>query len=211
MLVLPACAALNQADTPATISAQNAAFGTEIAQLDAQATSENAEARARAEALATSAAFTGGVNIQLVGTLSTVVTATPALESSAFEQSALDNPDHVGQRLFENMGMSTQIDRNGCAVDVRDMFSPFEPRLYATWVAYNLTAGTLFRVEWVYTINQQTMFSDSWTAPRDYDEVCFWFYITPEDVTLVAGTWQARLFVDEVQMTAPLRFTITGG
>ena len=211
MLAITGCAALNQADTPATLVAQNAAYSTEIAALDAQATAENAETRARVEQLSTSAAFTGGVNVQLVGTLSTVVTATPRLESSAFEQASLDNPDQVGQRLFENLGVTTQIDRNGCAVDARDRFSPYEPRLYGTWIAYNLTAGTLFRVEWVYTTNQQTMFSDSWTAPQDYDELCFWFYITPEDVTLVPGTWQARLFVDEVQMTSPLRFEIEGG
>lgn len=210
-LLLSGCAVLNQTDIPATLSAQNAAFEHEIATLDAQGTAESADAQARAMELATSAAFNSGINLQLVGTLSAVVTPTPALESSAFENAQLGDPDEVGQRLFVNTGTSTQVNGAGCAVDVREVFSPYTPRIYATWVAYNLRAGTLFRVEWWYTTNQTLQFSDSWTATSNSSEICFWFYITPDDVTLYPGSWQARLFVDEVQMTAPLRFTIEGG
>lgn len=209
-LALSACGALNQADTPATLIAQNEAYANEIAALDMSATAENAGSRERAIELSTRAAALSGVNVQLVGTLSVMVTPTPQLESSAFEQSMLENPDQVGQRLYVNTGVTTEIDGRGCAVNPRDTFTIYEPRIYGTWVAYQLTAGTVFRLEWVYTTNQQLMFSDSWIADGNYDEICVWFYITPEDVTLIPGAWQARLFIDEVQMTAPLRFTVSG-
>jgi hypothetical protein len=207
-----ACAVLNQADGPATLVAQNAAYATEIAALDAAGTQENADAGIRAADLATGAARVNGVNAQLVATLQVAVTPTPRLEGSAFDPSAPPDPGGVSQRLYVNTGIATEIrSSDGCVVNQREQFSPFEPRLYATFIAYNLKAGTLFRVEWWWTTAQQLMFSDSWTADTDYDELCVWFYITQDDVTFQPGTWQARLFVDEVQMTSPQSFEIVAG
>src|SRR5690606_3624306 len=76
-VALSACAALNRADTPATLIAENAAYATEIVALDAAATQETSDSSLRAAELATSAAHTNGVNAQLVGTLQVVVTPTP--------------------------------------------------------------------------------------------------------------------------------------
>lgn len=212
MAVLPACAALNQADVPATVAAQNAALATEIVMLDEMAASESIESSARAAELATSAAQINGVNAQLVGTLQLVVTPTPQLQADAFDPLTPSAPGEVGQRLYVNSGISTEVrSSDGCVVDPREQFSPLVPRLYATFVAFNLTAGTLFRVEWWWTTTQQMMFSDSWTADQDYAELCVWFYVTQDDVTFEPGTWQARLFVDEVQMTSPQRFEIVPG
>ena len=212
MAALPACAALNQADIPATMAAQNAALATEMVMLDEMAASENIESSARAAELATQAAEINGINAQLVGTLQVVVTPTPQLEADAFDPLTPSAPGEVGQRLYVNSGISTEVrSSDGCVVDPREQFSPLVPRLYATFVAFNLTAGTLFRVEWWWTTNQQMMFSDSWTADQNYDELCVWFYVTQDDVTFEPGTWQARLFVDEVQMTSPQRFEIVPG
>lgn len=212
MIVLPACDALNQADIPATVVAQNAALATEIVILDEMAAAESSESSARAAELATSAAQINGVNAQLVGTLQVVVTPTPPLQADAFDPMTPSAPGEVGQRLYVNSGVSTDVrSSDGCVVDPREQFSPFVSRLYATFVAFNLTAGTLFRVEWWWTTNQQMMFADSWTADRDYSELCVWFYVTQDDVTFQPGSWQARLFVDDVQMTSPQRFEIVPG
>lgn len=209
---LPACAALNQADMPATVAAQNAALATEIVTLDETAASESIDSAARAAELATQAARINGINAQLVGTLQVVVTPTPQLQADAFDPLTPSAPGEVGQRLYVNSGISTEVrSSDGCVVDPREQFNPLVPRLYATFVAFNLTAGTLFRVEWWWTTNQQMMFSDSWTADQDYEELCVWFYVTQDDVTFEPGTWQARLFVDEVQMTSPQRFEIVPG
>jgi hypothetical protein len=209
---LPACAALNQADTPATLAAQNANYATEIAMLDVMATQENSDSSLRAAGLATDAARINGINAQLVSTLQLVVTPTPQLEGSAFDPSTPSGPGDVGQRLYVNGGVSTEINSaTGCIVNPAEQFSPFVDRLYAGFVGYNLTPGTLFRVEWWWTTTQRLMFSDSWTVPQEYDELCVWFYVTQEDVTFEPGTWQARLFVDEVQMTSPQRFEIVSG
>jgi hypothetical protein len=210
--MLPSCGALGQADVPATMAAQNAALATEIVMLDEISTSESMVSLNRAAELATSAAQINGVNAQLVGTLQVVVTPTPQLQADAFDPMAPSAPGEVGQRLYVNSGISTEVrSSDGCVVDPREQFSPLVSRLYATFVAFNLTAGTLFRVEWWWTTNQQMMFSDSWTADQDYDELCVWFYVTQDDVTFQPGTWQARLFVDEVQMTSPQRFEIVSG
>ncbi len=210
--VMPACAALNQADIPATVAAQNAALATEIVTLDEMADSESIESSARAAELATSAAQINGINAQLVGTLQVVITPTPQLQADAFDPLTPSAPGEVGQRLYVNSGVSTEVrSSDGCVVDPREQFGPLVPRLYATFVAFNLTPGTLFRVEWWWTTNQQMMFSDSWTADQNYEELCVWFYITQDDVTFQPGNWQARLFVDEVQMTSPQRFEIVPG
>ena len=212
MVTLPACEALNQADLPATMAAQNVAFATEIVSLDEIAVTENAASSVRAAELATAAAQVNGVNAQLVGTLQVVVTPTPQLQADAFDPLTPAAPGEVGQRLYVNSGISTEVrSSDGCVVDPREQFGPLVPRLYATFVAFNLTAGTLFRVEWWWTTTQQLMFSDSWTADQNYDELCVWFYVTQDDVTFEPGTWQARLFVDEVQMTSPQRFEIVPG
>lgn len=211
-LFATSCAVLSQADTPATLAAENAALATEIAVLDAASTLESAEAGVRIAELATGAAHVNGVNAQLVGTLQLVVTPTPRLEGSAFDPSVPPNPDDVNQRLYVNTGVSTEIrSSDGCVVNPRDQFSPFEQRLYATFVAFNLKAGTLFRIEWWWTTTQQLMFSDSWTADSDYGELCVWFYVTQDDVVFQPGSWQARLFVDDAQMTSPQRFEIVSG
>lgn len=210
LISLTSCAALNQADTPATLVAQSEAYGTEVALLDAAATQENADSTVRVAKLATDAAQINGVNAQLVGTLQVVVTPTPQLEGSAFDPSTPFAPG--GQRLYVNTGVSTAVrSSDGCVVNPREQFSPFEPRLYATFIAYNLQPGTVFRLEWWWTTTQRLKFSDSWTSDGQYDELCIWFYITQDDVTLDPGTWQARMFVDEVQMTSPQSFEIVPG
>lgn len=208
-LLLCSCGAFNQADTPATLVAQNGAYATEIAMLDFSATAEGEASMQDVARLATQAAYTGGVNISLISTLSLLVTPTPQLETSAFELALLEDPQFVGQRLYVNGGTSSSIDGNGCVFDVRENFTVYEQRVYGSWVAYQLKAGTTFRVEWFYTTNQQLMFTDSWVAPRDYENICVWFYISQQDVRFIPGSWQARLFVDDIQMTSPLRFTMS--
>lgn len=212
LLLLTSCAALEQADVPGTLAAQNAAYGTEIAALDAAATQEIGDSQTQITELVNGAAHINGVNAQLISTLQMVVTPTPPLEGSAFDPSSPSDPNDVGQRLFVNSGVSTSIrSSDGCVVDPREQFSPFVSELYATIVAFNLTAGTLFRVEWWWTTTQTMMFSDSWTAPQDYAELCVWFYVTQDDVVFQPGTWQARFFIDEAQMTSPQRFEIVPG
>src|SRR5690606_3257607 len=107
--VLPACAALNQADVPATVAAQNAALATEIVMLDEMAATESVDSAARAAELATQAALVNGINAQLVGTLQVVVTPTPPLQADSFDPMAPSGPGEVGQRLYVNSGVSTEV------------------------------------------------------------------------------------------------------
>lgn len=212
LVMLPACGALNQADIPATVAAQNVAFATEIVMLDEMSAAENDAAAARIAELATSAAAVNGINAQLVSTLQVVVTPTIQLQADAFDPLTPPAPGEVGQRLYVNSGVSTEVrSSDGCVVNPQSQFSPLVSRIYATFVAFNLTPDTLFRVEWWWTTTQQMMFSDSWTSSQNYNELCLWFYITQEDVRFEPGSWQARLFVDEVQMTSPQRFEIVPG
>ncbi len=87
-------------------------------------------------------------------------------------------------------------------------FGPGEPRLYGTWVAYNLRAGTVFRTQWYR--DDELVFTDAWTAPRDGEQLCIWFYVTPQDVEFLPGRWQIRLFADEINAATPIEFLIEG-
>lgn len=208
-VMMVGCAAFTAEDTAATLSARNAAAATELTTLGEMMTAEASTMVERVSALATESAASAGVNAQLVATLMQIVTPTPELEGSTFDPSAITSPIEVGQRLYVATGATTVVDSTtGCVIEPRARFGPGEPRLYGTWIAYNLRAGTVFRAQWYR--DDELVFTDAWTAPRDHEQICIWFYVTPQDVDFLPGRWQVRLFADEVNVATPIEFIIEG-
>ncbi|GIK29393.1 MAG: hypothetical protein BroJett007_25310 [Chloroflexota bacterium] len=209
VLAMAGCAAFAGEDTAATLSAHNVTSAAELTTLSDTMTAEASKLVDDVSALATEAAEGAGVNAQLVATLMQIVTPTPALEGSTFDPSALTGPVEVGQRLYVSTGATTMVDSaTGCVIEPRARFGPGEPRLYGTWIAYNLRAGTVFRTQWYR--DDELVFTDAWTAPRDGEQLCIWFYVTPQDVEFLPGRWQIRLFADEINAATPIEFLIEG-
>ncbi|MBK9122254.1 MAG: hypothetical protein IPM16_03900 [Chloroflexi bacterium] len=208
-LAMAGCAAFAGEDTAATLSARNVAAAAELTTLGDMMTAEASGMVESVSALATESAAGAGINVQLVATLMLIVTPTPELEGSTFDPSAITGPIEVGQRLYVSTGATTIVDSaTGCVLEPRARFGPGEPRLYGTWIAYNLRAGTVFRTQWYR--DDELVFTDAWTAPRDQEQICIWFYVTPQDVEFLPGRWQVRLFADEVNAATPIEFLIEG-
>lgn len=207
LLLSGACAALETNDIPGTQIAENRAYQTEIARLDATATHEQATHAAIFGAQATEAAEINGVNRQLLGTLQAIVTPTPVLiEDSSIEFSSL--PSNVlGNTLVASTGTAQSIRGSDGCIDVRQSVFSSSEQIFATMVAYNLIGNTRVTAEWKY--RGQAVFVEDWRAPRDLTQTCLWFSLDSSKTPLLPGEWAVTIYTDGFYATA-MNFEIIG-
>lgn len=223
-LLLCGCQALKSEDTPATLAAQNVAYGTEIAQIDANSAIERTRIQQTVAVQGTQVVILNGVNEQLLSTLSMLVTPTPLL----LGESAPDDQGIVVQRSSDGTfsgsggtipnnpnspytltGVSTQVRQDdGCIQNPQNSFTSDTSRIYGTMVANNLQAGTLIEANWYQA--EQIVVNQRWTVDQNYDQLCIWFYIEPADVAFTPGSWSVQMSADGQPVSGTIGFTITG-
>jgi len=197
MLVLVGCQALDGgADVSETQVAGDAIYATTAADLARQSITSQTQVAATVVAVETESAAYRSVNDQLLATLSAGSTPTPALMVGQA------NPNTGGEvrfeqsdRLFIKTGVSTTVDDSGCVVNPATSFSSDITRLYATFRALNVAAGTPMRADWFY--EGELRIQDDWRVPSDIDEACLWFELEASRTEFSVGQWQVALYVDE--------------
>lgn len=116
--------------------------------------------------------------------------------------------DTSGTRYPQVTTASAVRNADGCAEANVSEFQPTEDEIYIVVVAQDVTAGTTFSSRW--TDPSGTRFdSVSWTPDTDFDDICIWFFITPDDLNFAAGNWTAQ-FLANGSPVANTRFSIIG-
>jgi hypothetical protein len=216
-VLLSACGALQPEDEVATMAVDSANYQTEAVNLAVTGDFERISNQSTIAVNQTNIAVMNAINQNLLATLSTRVTPTPPLvgESSPDDTGLLPNMPNMpsgGSAVPLNIpyiatGLSTSVrEDDGCVTNPRSAFSADELRIYATFVAYNLTQGTALSAAWYREEDQVA--SGAWTADADYEKLCIWFYIQqPDDVAFTPGGWSVRLYADNEQIGNTLPFT----
>ncbi len=202
--LLSACAAFTGDDTEATMAAENVAFSTEAVLLVEADLSQRTQTAATLTAGQATLAAVQGANQQLAATLQGIVTPTP----ERVVDNTLDGTivaEFAGQRYFQKTGMTRAVNPgDGCAQVSQATFSTADARIYATARVQNIEAGVSLASEWYYEGEQVYAFDFMTEVP--YDEWCFYFYITPDIVEFVPGSWSVRLFADSFQLEDAMTF-----
>jgi hypothetical protein len=219
--LLVSCQALAPQDERAPLQTQGANFQAEVAQLQTSSASDLANAQATFEFARTDIAVDNAVNQQLLATLSIRITPTPRLTTDnavvLTTPGAGSGVDTMGSEgipardtgsAFLVTGMATSVrESDGCVETTTSSFSIDAPRVYATFVANNLQAGTPLRVDWVQ--NGEVLYFSDWTPDQNYPQICVWFYITNADVPFTPGSWSARVVAND-QLVQEIPFTFEG-
>ncbi len=199
--LISACAALGVVDTSATLQAENAGYVIEATSIAVTLQARQAAVVATVQAESTVIAEGSTINRQLAATIA--AGSTPTIAVSVGDRSAVLE----GNRSFVPTGISTRIRQSdGCIEGPIANVPSDAPQIYATVHAYNVEGGIEMSVEW-YT-DGSMVWTDSWTIPRFYEDICIWFNITPNEVVFTPGEWSAQLFADGFPLEGPMRFTI---
>ncbi len=232
---LVSCQALAPQDERAPLQTQGASYQAEVAMLQTNSAAEMATAQSTFEFSRTDIAVDNAVNQQLLSTLSIRITPTPRLTTDNFPDdmglmvtqgagadtgnaASFDTSTSLGtsgtpvvdtSSAFLVTGTASSVrESDGCVETTTNSFSIDAPRVYATFVANNLQAGTALRVDWM--TNGQTMYFSDWTPDQNYPQICVWFFITNADVAFTAGAWTARVLSND-QVVGEIPFTFAGG
>lgn len=217
-IVISACGALQPEDDIATMAFDNAQYQTEVADLAATGSFERISSQSTIVVNQTAIALQNAINQRLLATLTVRITPTPPLpgESQPDDYGLMPNMPNMpvggsalpgGDVPYIVTGLATRVrEDDGCVINPRVAFSADEVRIYATFVAYNLTRGTALSAAWYRDIDQVA--SGAWTSDADYEKLCIWFYIQqPDDVAFTPGNWSVRLYANNEQIGNTLPFT----
>lgn len=228
LILLSACQALTPEDERVPLQTQGAGFQAEIVQLQTSSANEMANAQAAFEMERAAIAAENAVNQQLLATLSIRITPTPRLTTdnrpddmglmvtpgSGTVSTTLDGASSTGVPPVDTgspflvTGTATRVrESDGCVETTASNFSLDTPRIYATFVANNLQAGTALRVDWMQ--NGEVAYFSDWTPDQNYQQICVWFYITNADVVFTPGSWSARVLAND-QLVEEMAFTFEG-
>lgn len=208
LTVLVGCEAMALVDHEATHSA-------EIDEYIAEATAIQASARADATRIMstvtvseTQAAQQRGINEQLYATVQAVF---PPTQQVVALGEALATPRAIaeGKRWFIKTGMASAVhESDGCSAAPQTQFTPESPRIYATFVAHNIDAGTPLSVSWHH--EGEPVLEESFDLGRSASEICLWFFIEPHVIEFRPGFWAVQLYADGFPLESPMTFSITG-
>lgn len=226
-LLLSACGIFNSEDVPATLSVQNAAYATEIAEISTSAALEGTQAAATLDSARTQTAQLESVNVQLLATVAAGATPTQArivsVETGGSSQSvvseggmaATQSPNVVGgdignAQITQVATASSIRAADGCADVVQSSFSASSgERIYVTAVAQNLRAGMRVEGNW---FNGATLAATTdWVVPQDYGQLCIWFFISAAEtpgLVLQAGQWSVTLLINGQPVGNTVSFTV---
>lgn len=206
LLMASGCSALAGPDVPATLQAENMGFVAEATQIAQAGAADRALIAATAAAAETRVAELQGVNAVL---LATVRAGDPLEQGVSVVAQTGSRPASVaeGQRWFVRTGTASSVrESDGCVVDPQVRFPADVERIYATVHGYNVGAGVVMSVEWLY--EGTPVWQESWPLARSWADICMWFYIDPTTVDFRPGNWSVRLFADGFQLEEALIFTI---
>jgi hypothetical protein len=183
----------------------------EAAQIVAEATAIRTTAEARTTQVAATMAAADryleqrrAVNASLLATTRADIVPTAQVIANVFE----GTPSAIlrGERWFVKTGTTSSIQSNGCAIAPQAQFPTDTERIYATFEAHNITAGTPLSALWRY--EGQTVHQESFDVDRNYGEICFWFSIDPTITPFAPGTWSVQLFAEGFPLEGPMLFTM---
>lgn len=210
-LALTGCQALSGGvDVQGTLVAGDSIYATTAADLARQSVGSETQVAATLVAVETESAAYRSVNDQLLATLAAGSTPTPALMvGQADPNTGGEIRFGATDRLFIKTGVSAGVDANGCVVDPTTSFSSDVTRLYATFRAFNVAAGTPMRADWFY--ENDLRIRDDWRVPSGIGEACLWFDIDISRTEFTVGQWQVALYVDDemFQLEDRMAFFIT--
>jgi hypothetical protein len=208
LLAASGCGVLSRPDVPATLQAENLGFVQEATQIAQAGAADRALIAATADAAATQVAALQGVNTALLATVRAGDPPEPGVRAAARTGSAPAGLAE-GQRWFVPTGMAASVrESDGCMENPQVSFPADTERIYATVRGYNINAGVVMGVEWLY--EGTSVWQEQWPVERNWPDICMWFYIDPATVDFQPGNWSARLFADGFQLEQPLTFSIQG-
>ena len=207
VLLLSGCGAAAFTDHAATLQAEVDGYVAEATAIQEAARADATRIMSTVVAAQTQVVHQRGVNAALYATVQAALPPTQQL----VDRVPAGTPQAItqGQRWFVKTGMTPTVRASdGCAESHQSDFSSTTARIYATFKAYNIQAGTRLGVIWAH--NGQSVFEEAFTLERSANEICLWFYIEPSVVEFTPGLWSAQLFADGFRLESAMPFTIVG-
>ena len=206
-VLLMGCGSEALPSNSATLQAEMSGYVAEATAIQAESESHTERISATVAALEADAAHRVAVNAALHATLQVV---NPPMRREGANAGGMPTPAAIlqGQRWFVKTGMSSRVrDSDGCSETLESQFTPSTPRIYATFKAYNIEAGTRLSVSW--THNGRTAHEESFHLDRSAGEICLWFYIDPETVEFAPGLWSVQLYAEGFPLESAIPFNIS--
>ncbi len=85
---------------------------------------------------------------------------------------------------------------DGCPDGASAIFDSFEDQIYVVTTANNLKAGSVVGARW--TANGTIFYDDTacWNVPQDYDSICTYCSIVPDQGVFETGNWTVEISVN---------------
>lgn len=180
---------------------------TEATAIAAASESDQARISATVAALEADIAHKASVNQSLHATLQAV---SPRVTRAAVNVGGAATPNAIlqGRRWFIKTGMSSSVSTSdGCNHSPQMEFTVETARIYATFMAYNIEAGTRLAASWVH--NGRTAHEEAFNLDYSSSATCLWFYIDPEIVEFQPGLWSVQLYADGFPLESAMPFNIS--
>lgn len=204
--LLAACGSLSSPDIETTLQAERDGYYAEATAIQATTGADAQRIAGTAIAAQTHVARQNAINAALLGTVRAVVPPTRQVIAS-FSGVATPAPINQGERWFVKTGMASAVRQSdGCMEAPEIEFTPSTARIYATFEAFNIQAGTPISISWSH--EGQVMHQEQFSMDRNASHVCLWFYIEPSIVEFAPGSWAAQLFADGFALGQPMTFNI---
>jgi len=210
MPLLAACGAFTIENVPATLEVEMTTYATEAIAINEAIFIEQTRVAATVAAAQSEIQNLDNRNAVILATVQAGTRPTQAvapviiqnMEDGVAEMDMMtedeaigDSDDSAGRMQFTEVTTAGSVRQtDGCASSPQTLFNPAAERIYMTTRAINLRTGTQLSVDWFY--DNELVFQQSWTAPRDARSLCIWLYIEPQDVPFSAGEWRATLYAD---------------
>ena len=118
---------------------------------------------------------------------------------------ASPTPLPPGQAAFSDVVMAASVRDNDCPDERRSDFSTTAQRIYIVAMAHSIPARANLAARFV--VGGREVLHE-WRPDSSVDGNCIWFYIDQGDLPFVAGTWSARLELEEQPASPALTFRI---
>ena len=233
LLLMDGCRAFNRENLPATYEYENIAYATEAFELQRTIEARQTEVEATAEAAGTFLANVNSVNTLLVATVragdAPTLAVVPGVVPESLQVTSVSGMDvngllaigtpgtpvgfestpaaGIGGAQYIQVATASSVrDSDSCAAVLQTDFPLNSQQIYISARGINVRQGTRLEVEWYY--GSQLRLRDQWTLPEDADSYCFYFVVTPADMSFAAGQWSVQLYADGQPIDPRVTFTI---
>ena len=129
-------------------------------------------------------------------------TALPTVQAAPSASFTLIAP---GQAALTNVVMAAYVRNDDCASEPVYEFETNSDRIYIVATAHNIRAGT--RLAARFFISGREVLHE-WRPGAAIDGNCIWFFVDQSDLPFAAGTWNARLELNEAPASDAISFRI---